>query len=309
MTITRRSEPTEGRHRPYTIGDAASDRVPGSSFAAGTRLRAHVGTGVRYILLTVVAAMFLFPIYWAVVVSVDHRSQVFTLPPHLVPSFDLNPVRRALVVLPWAKYFLNTTVITLATIVSVLVTGALAGYSLALREFRGREVLFAVLLAALMVPPEATLIPDYVITARLGLLNTLAGQVAPVSANVYAIFLFRQFFKTLPPSLWEASQLDGVSWYRYLSRVAVPMARPAVVTVTLLTFASQWSAFEWPLIITQGSRARPVEVALSFFQGFDGTHWREISGAALITMLPILIVFSFAHKYIVKSVAGDTGDT
>lgn len=276
---------------------------------AGAARRLPVARMVlRYALLAFIAAAFLFPIYWALVLSTDYPSQVFTLPPHLTPSFDFHPIRKALTVLPWAKYFLNTAIITVATILSVLVTGALAGYSLALKEFRGREVLFAVLLAALMVPPEATLIPDYVITAHLGLLNTLAGQVAPVSANVFAIFLFRQFFKTLPPSLWEASQLDDVSWYRYLWRVAIPMARPAVVTVTLLTFASQWSAFEWPLIITQGSRARPVEVALSYFQGFDGTHWREISGAALITMIPIVVVFGLAHKYIVASVAGEVSD-
>jgi multiple sugar transport system permease protein len=264
--------------------------------------------GGRYALLIAVAACFSFPLYWAVVLSMARKSQVFTLPPHLLPAFDLHPFERVLGAQPWALYFLNTTVITGATIALVLVTGALAGYALALREFRGREAVFALLLAALMVPAEATLIPDYVIAARLHLLNSLPGQILPFGANVFAIFLFRQFFKTLPPSLWEASQLDRVSWWRYLWRVALPMAKPAVVTVSLLTFASQWSAFQWPLIITQGPTARPVEVGLSLYQGFDGTHWREDAGAAILTTLPIIIVFAFAQRYFVEAVAGQTGE-
>ena len=264
--------------------------------------------GGRYFLLVAVAAAFAFPIYWAVVLGMAKHSQVFTLPPHLLPSFDLHPCERVLRVQPWGRLFWNTTVITLATIALVLVTGALAGYALALRQFRGREVIFGLLLAALMVPTEATLIPDYVIASHLHLLNTLQGQVLPFSANVFAIFLFRQFLRTIPPSLWEASQLDRVSWRRYLWKVAVLVAKPAVVTVSLLTFASQWSAFQWPLIITQGPGARPVEVALSYFQGFDGTHWREIAGASLLTMLPILLVFVFAQRYFVAAVAGQVGE-
>lgn len=271
-------------------------------------LAGRLKEGGRYALLIAVAACFAFPLYWAVVLSMARKSQVFTLPPHLLPAFDLHPFERVLSAQPWGLYFLNTTIITGVTIALVLLTGALAGYALALREFRGREVLFALLLAALMVPAEGTLIPDYVIAARLHLLNSLPGQILPFGANVFAIFLFRQFFKTLPPSLWEASQLDQVGWWRYLWRVAVPMAKPAVVTVSLLTFASQWSAFQWPLIITQGPAARPVEVGLSFFQGFDGTHWREIAGASILTMLPIIVVFVFAQRYFIEAVAGQTGE-
>lgn len=264
--------------------------------------------GVRYAVLTLVAIAFAFPLYWALVLATARRSQIFTLPPDLVPSFDFRPIERVLHVQPWGLFFLNTTIITLTTVVLVLVTGALAGYALAMREFRGREALFGILLAALMVPPEALLIPNYVIASHLHLLDTLTGQILPFSANVFAIFLFRQFFKTLPVSLWEASQMDAVTWRSYLLHVAIPMAKPAVVTVSLLTFASQWSAFQWPLIITQGPAARPVEVALSYFQGLDGTHWREVSGAALITMLPILIAFVFAQRYFIQSVAGEIGE-
>lgn len=282
--------------------------LAGGRARPGRRASERLGRSARFALLVAVSGIFLFPIYWAVVLSMSRRAQVFTIPPQLFPSFDLHPIERVLHLQPWGLYFVNTAIITAATVFVVLVTGALAGYALSLRQFRGREVLFGLLLAALMVPPEATLIPDYVIASHLGLLNTLAGQFLPVSANVFAIFLFRQFFKTLPPSLWEASQLDKVSWSRYLWRVALPMARPAVVTVSLLTFASQWSAFQWPLIITQGRSARPIEVALSYFQGFDGTHWREVAGAALIAMLPILVVFVFAQRYFVESVSGEMGE-
>ena len=258
----------------------------------------------RWVLMAGVAACFLAPFYWALVLSVARKADVFTLPPDLVPSFDFHPWERVWHIAPWGLYLWHTAVITGATILLVLATGILAGYALAEVPFRGREIVFAVLLAALMVPPEAILIPDYVLAYHLHLLNTLAGQVVPFGANVFAIFLFRQFFKTLPTELWDASRLDGARWWQYLRAVAVPLAKPVVMTVTMLTFVAQWSQFQWPLIITQGNGARPVEVALSYLQGFDGSHWRELAAASLLTLAPIFIVFLLTQRYLVASVAG-----
>lgn len=187
---------------------------------------------------------------------------------------------------------------------AVLVTGVLAGYALAEVPFRGREVVMGVMLAALMVPPEAILIPNYVIAYHLHLLNSLAGQVVPFGANVLAVFLFRQFFKTLPAELWDACRMDGARWWQYLRHIAVPLARPVVMTVTLLTFVAQWSQFQWPLIITQGNGARPVEVALSYLQGFDGSHWRQLAAASLLTLAPIFVVFLLTQRHLISSVAG-----
>ena len=108
--------------------------------------------------------------------------------------------------------------------------------------------------------------------------------------------------------MWDAAQLDGASWWRYLWNLALPLSKPAVATVSLLTFSSQWSQFQWPLIITQGQAARPIEVALSYFQGFDGTHWRELAAASILTLTPIIIVFLFTQRYFVVSVAGRIDD-
>lgn len=272
------------------------------------RAARRIKRAAHYLLLALVAAFFLFPFYWALVLSVAKRSQVFTLPPDLVPAFDFHPFLRALAAQPWGAYFLHSVIITGATMALVLVTGALAGYSLALVRYPGREALFILLLSALMVPFEAILVPDYVIAYHLHLVNTLTGQILPFGASVFAIFLFRQFFKSLPSSLWDACRLDGGTWWTYLWRVALPMAKPAAATVMLLTFTSQWSAFQWPVILTQGQSARPIEVGLSYFQGFDGTHWREVSSAALMTLLPILIVFLFTQRYLIESVSGRSAE-
>lgn len=272
----------------------------------GTRKMWNVG--LRYLLMSAVAALFLFPFYWALVLAVARKSQVFTLPPHFLPSFDWRPLMRAFAAQPWGLYFLHSAIITVVTVALVIVTGMLGGFALALVEFPGREIVFAILLAALMVPFEAILIPDYVITYNLHLTNSLSGQILPYSANVFAIFLFRQFLKSLPQSLWDACKLDGGTWWHFLWHICFPLARPAVATVTLLTFTSQWSAFQWPIIITQGQSARPIEVGLSYFQGFDGTHWREVSGAALMTLVPIIIVFMITQKYLIASVSGRSAE-
>lgn len=258
----------------------------------------------RFALMAVVAAAFLLPFYWAVVLSVATRANVFTMPPDLVPSWDFISWARVFTIAPWGLYFAHSVIITGATIAAVLVTGVLAGYALAEVPFRGREVVMGVLLAALMVPPEAILIPNYVIAYHLHLLNSLAGQVVPFGANVFAVFLFRQFFKTLPVELWDACRMDGARWWQYLRHIAVPLARPVVMTVTLLTFVAQWSQFQWPLIITQGNGARPVEVALSYLQGFDGSHWRQLAAASLLTLAPIFLVFLLTQRHLISSVAG-----
>ncbi len=263
---------------------------------------------LHYLLMMAVAVIFLFPFYWALVLGVAQRSQIFTLPPNLWPSFDFHPFLRTLAAQPWALYFLHSIVITGVTIVIVTITGALAGYSLAFVRFPGREALFALLLSALMVPFEAILVPDYVIAYHLRMVNSLAGQIFPFSASVFAIFLFRQFFKSLPVNLWDACRLDGGTWWTFLWRIAMPLAKPAVATVVLLTFTAQWSSFQWPLILTQGRHARPIEVALSYFQGFDGTHWREVSSAALMTLAPIIIVFIITQKYLIASVSGRSAE-
>ena len=262
----------------------------------------------RSVLLAIIAGLFLGPFYWALVLSVAHKNAVFTLPPDFWPGWDFNPWRRVLHAAPWALYAWHSVLITFATIILVLFTGILAGYALAELPFRGREVVFGLFLAALMVPPEAILIPNYVIAYHLHLLNTLTGQVVPFGANVLAIFLFRQFFKTMPAELWDASQIDGARWWQYLWHVAIPLAKPAVMTVTLLTFVAQWSQFQWPLIITQGNSARQIEVALSYFQGFDGTHWRELAAVSFMVLTPIFLMFLFTQRYFVSSVAGRSLD-
>lgn len=266
--------------------------------------RKIVSTGIHYVIMMVVAVIFLFPFYWAFVLGVAHKSQVFTIPPVLWPSFDWHPFLRAWAAQPWVLYFFHSVIITGVTIVFVVITGLLGGFSLALVKFPGREVVFGILLASLMVPFEAILIPDYVVTYNLHLTNTLTGQILPYAANVFAIFLFRQFFKSLPQSLWDAIKLEGGTWWHFLWRIALPLTRPAMASVVLLTFTSQWSSFQWPIIITQGVSARPIEVGLSFFQGFDGNHWREVSGASLMTLIPIIIVFFFTQKYLIASVSG-----
>jgi ABC-type glycerol-3-phosphate transport system permease component len=172
-------------------------------------------------------------------------------------------------------------------------------------------VLFFLILGVLMLPGQALLIPQYALMYHLNLLNSYTGLIIPFAANTAGIFLFRQFFKQIPTSFREVAMLEGVSTWRYLRKVAVPIARPAVYTVTLLTFISAWNEFQWPLIMTPTSdKLYTVELALNLFymNSFAG-NWRVVTSAATLGILPIVVVFLFAQKYIISGViGGDAGN-
>lgn len=254
-----------------------------------------------------VGLLFLFPLFWTVVTALDSKNQVFSLPPSPWPAFDLHPLEVAWAAEPWVRYFLNTFFVSGMTVLLVLVTSSLTGYALATFRMPGRELWLYVVLGVLMVPQEALLIPDYVLLYHLHLLNTYTAQILPFAANALGIYLFYQFFRSLPVGFWEAARVDGAGRLRYLVQVALPLAKPVTMTVMLLTFVSSFTAFQWPLVLTQSSRIQPVEVGLSYFQGFDGTHWRELAAASAFTTLPIVLLFLFTQRYFVEGAGGRQG--
>jgi multiple sugar transport system permease protein len=155
-----------------------------------------------------------------------------------------------------------------------------------------------------IIPDEVRLVPNFIILKYLGWLDSYQAQFVPYGATVIGIFLMRQFFLTLPKELWEAAQLDGTSHLRYLWSIALPLSRPALVTLALLQFVDGWNAFLWPLIVTATDARRPIQVALAYFDAVDSTDPILLAAAALITTLPLLIVFIFAQRQIVGGIAG-----
>ena len=275
----------------------------------------HVRHYIRHIpvwlLRITLALLFFAPLYWMMVIATGTQASVYAFPPKLLPQFDFGPLITVITKTPWLRYVGNSVLITSCTIALVLLTSILAGYALAELKFPGKNLLFFLVLGVLMLPGQALLIPQYVLMYHLNFLNTYQGLIIPFAANTAGIFLFRQFFMQIPSSFREVARLEGVSTFRYLLKVAVPMARPAVYTVTLLTFISAWNEFQWPLIMTPTANNKyTVELALNLFymNSFSG-NWRVVTSAAALGILPIVIIFLFTQRYIIAGViGGDVGN-
>ncbi len=265
--------------------------------------RRSLGQAVRYLVLAPVAAVFVFPFYWMVVTSLNEPSQLYQFPPVFVPHWEWGNYVEAWKEVPWARFYANTVLVAVASTLLVLATSALAGYAFASMRFPGKALVFGAVLAIYMVPTEVTLVPNYITLSRLGWLDSYQAQIVPFGASVFGIFLFRQFFMTLPADLWDAARLDGCGHLRYLWTIALPLSRPVIATVGLFHFVGSWNAFLWPLIVTSSDRFRPLQVALASFNIVDSHQPMLLAAGALMTTLPVLVLFLFAQRQLVGGIA------
>lgn len=202
---------------------------------------------------------------------------------------------------PFGRYLVNTLVVTLLTVLGVLVTSALAAYSFATMEYRGRNFLFLLFLSTMMVPQPVYLAPSYVILAKMGWIDTYAALIVPWTANVFSVFLLRQHFRSLPRSLYEAAVLDGCSRFGYLWRVALPLSRSAIVTVVLFDIIGSWNSFMWPLVVTNSENMRVLQVGLSYFNQEQASNFPMLMAASTFCTIPLLVMFVLAQRQIVSS--------
>lgn len=259
-------------------------------------------------LRAVIAGAFVFPLYWMFVTATSPRGSAYKLPPRLIPGLNFGSFLTVIEGSDWARYMLNSTLITGTTIILVLTTAALAGWALVALPLRMRGVVFIVLLGTMLLPEQALIIPQYVVLFHLNMLNTYQVMIVPFAANSSSIFLFRQYFATMPAEWRDAARVEGLSNLRYLWRVALPAARPVVFTVALLTFIASWNQFQWPLIMTQNPSIAPMELALNQYQSAYEESQRLINAVSLLALLPIVVVFAVAQRQIVNAVVGvDTG--
>jgi multiple sugar transport system permease protein len=272
----------------------------------GRKRRRRVRSGL---LALAIGLLFAFPFYWVIVTSLSSTSRVYQFPPNFLPGGAVGNYSRAWGEATWVRFFLNTVFIAGVTVALVLLTSLLAGFALGVTRFRGRELVFFGVLSILMIPKVVLLIPDYVVLSSLHWLNTYWAQIVPWGASVFGIFLLRQFFRSLPPELIEAAELDGATQLGFLRTIAAPLARPALITIGLYIFIGSWNSFLWPFIMTSSPRVQPIEVGLSTFFGTNGTDWTGLSAAVVFTTLPIVIVFLFAQRRLVEGASATTGGT
>ena len=258
---------------------------------------------LRYVAVIVASIVAIFPFYWMFVSSLLTAHDAFSTTPVFFPDWQWQNYIRAWTSAPWLQYFANSIFIAVCTAILAIVTSLLAGYAFGMMKFPGRNVLFLAILALIMIPFEATLIPSYLIVSTLGWINTYQAQIIPFGVSISGIFLVRQFFLSLPPSLWEAAQIDGCSRFKFLWLIAAPLARPALAVVALQVLIGSWNAFLWPYLVTSSDALRPVEVGLQAFTTAEGTDVTALAAAAAFTTLPILILFLVAQRQFIEGIS------
>ncbi|HEX4220853.1 MAG TPA: carbohydrate ABC transporter permease [Pseudonocardiaceae bacterium] len=272
--------------------------------------RRRAGRLTRIIVAVLVGIVFVFPFYWVVVTSLNSTGDMFKSPPPLIPHLYFANYLRAWAAAPWARYLLNTVLVACCTLVLALVTSLLAGFAFGVMKFRGRGVLFALVLSVLMIPQVVLLIPDYQIASDINWVDTYWIQIVPWGASVFGIFLVRQFFLNLPPELFEAAELDGAGRLRILFSVGAPLVRPALIIIALNTFMASWNSFLWPSVMDPtNDSVRPVEVGLyNFLYGSaSGNDYTGLCAAVTFTTIPVLVIFLVLQRYFITGAFSAAG--
>jgi multiple sugar transport system permease protein len=253
----------------------------------------------------------IFPFVWLVVTSVETPAEALHFPPVLIPhELHLANYPNALAAAPFGRFFINSTVVAVTTVLCNLVFCSLAGYAFARLRFLGRGLLFAVIMATLMVPFQVTMIPQFIITKWLGVhvlaqvgINHLGALILPNAATAFGIFFLRQFFRTLPIEYEESARVDGASRLKVLWRIVLPLSAPALATLAALTFLDSWNNFLWPLIAVTSTNQMTVPLGLATFQGAHATEWTLLMAGNVMSLVPMLLIFVVAQRYFVRSVA------
>ena len=270
--------------------------------------RRGAGKAVLHVVVAAAAISFLFPFFWMISNAVRSNGEVLAVPPRLLPSeWQPGNFIVAWFHLPFGRFFLNSTLVAGSITLITLVISCLAGYAFARMRFAGRDSLFIVYVATLMVPQSVLVIPLFLMMSRLGWVNTYQGLILPVAFGSFGTFLMRQFFLSIPIELEEAAMIDGASRLRILVSIFVPLATPALGLLALFTFTGQWNSFLWPLIIVSDTDHATIPLGLTAFQGQQGTDWNLLMAGATVSMLPGVTLTILLQRYIFRGIAISSG--
>jgi len=258
-------------------------------------------------LLLLVALLVLVPLLWLLSTSLKGPAEdIFSSPPALWPH---QPSLQAYATLfsqnPMGQYLLNSSVVSLFSVVANLLFCSLAAYPLARMQFRGRGLVLAVVVATILIPFQVVMIPLYLLMVQLGLRNTLLALILPNAATAFGIFLLRQSFLAVPKELEEAARMDGCSPLGEWWNVLIPAARPDLITLGMFVFIGTWSDFLWPLVILDDPKLYTLPLGLQQLASSFSLDWRLVAAGAVVSIVPVLVLFVFLQRFILPSASGD----
>lgn len=278
-----------------------------SSVPLASRSQTHVSRliiGLAYLLLALTAVTMVFPFYWMVATSLKTEARVFAFPPEWIPNPPiLDNYRYIFTEIAFNRYVFNSLKVSLLGTLGVALSSSLAAYAFARVRFRGRDTLFMITLAALMIPGQITMIPLYVVMARIGWVDTQLPLIVPAYfGSAFGIFLLRQYFLTIPQELNDAAKIDGCSHFGIYWRIMMPLSKAVLATLALLAFMGSWNDLLGPIIYLYSDKLFTLPLALTRFRSQYFTQWANMMAGATVSLAPILVIFLFTQQYFVRGV-------
>ncbi len=280
--------------------------APAASAAPDKRRPARRPPIARYLELVGLAQLFISPLLFMLVTSFKTRSEATAVPPTWIPKEPTGQAYSDILnasdtpVLTW---FVNSLIAATANSALVVATAALAAYPLARMDFRGKKIVLATIIATLFVPPVILIIPNYLIVGKLQWLDSLAAVIIPTAASAFGVFFLRQFFLSLPRELEEAALLDGANKWQIFIRVIVPLSKPALVTLAVLAFLTNWNDFLWPVYVLFSPESQTLPPGLSTLQSANNVRYDVIMAGAVIASAPVLLLYVMAQRFIIEGVS------
>jgi len=258
--------------------------------------------------LIAVALTMVIPFVWMITISLKPSGSTFTYPPDLIPrQFAWSNYQQLFTMEPFGQYFANTAIVTTLTVAGQLLICSMAAYAFARLTFMGRNVIFLLYLATMMIPFQITMIPTYLIVFKIGWVNTYQGLIVPGISSAFGIFLLRQAFLGIPADYQAAARIDGAGEWTIFLRIFLPLSGPALATLGVFAFLASWTDLLWPLLIVRDQGLRTLELGLAYFNAtssaFQQPNWPLVMAASVVVMLPVLAVYFGAQRYFVAGIS------
>ncbi|NHA67252.1 carbohydrate ABC transporter permease [Phycicoccus sp. CMS6Z-2] len=259
-------------------------------------------TVAGYVGMVLVVLLIAVPLFWILITSLKERQDIYVRPAQWMPDPGTTANYHDVTTrIPFLDYMRNSLIVTIVLSASKIVLGVISAYALALLRFPGRSIVFLVVIAALMVPNQITVISNYALVAQLGWRNTFQGIIVPLAGVAFGTFLMRNQFLSLPTEIIEAARLDGAGPLKLLWRVVMPMSWPTLVAFSLITVVNEWNEYLWPFLMSDDERTATLPVGLTLLQNNDGvTNWGPVMSGTVLAMLPVLVLFLVLQRQMIK---------
>ena len=248
----------------------------------------------------IVAIVIVFPLLYALSLSFMQPGEIIEYPPKFLPSsINFNNYEEALKAVPLFKFIKNSFIVSIAVTIGQIITASLSAYAFAFFDFKGKKILFMVVLSTMMIPAEATIISNFLTVSTWGWNDSLGVLIVPFLTSAMGIFLMRQFYLTIPKEMKEASKIDGCSNFMFLIKILIPMSKPAIASLGIYTFINTWNQYLWPLLTINNEDKRTVQIGISMLQFAEGSNYGVILAGAILILVPSIIIFIIGQKSLV----------